>query len=497
MVTRKASRTERACAALFAALFAALLSVAAVGPSAAAAAVPATVVSHGPSGARQIALTFDDNFRPQLTLATISVLRQYGVQATFFVTGVYVTAYPEISRAIVDAGLEVGDHSMTHPFLSKLSYGAMLNEIGGGTRFFEEQMGVRTAPLMRPPYGAYNATVAEAAGVNGFRYVVLWDVDTNDWRGYSAATIRDHVLKNAHSGSIVLFHMSAQHTWEALPGIITGLRAKGYELVTVSELLKNGRRFIDVDEGTPVDQAVTRLVKEGYMSGYNESYFGPNDPMARAQFSKVAALVAGIHTPEVERIDSPSFPDVPLVRDAVGTPLAYPFDYVEEAAAAGLLMGSAEGSGMVFRPWDRISRVQLAQIVARMARIFKGYPDPGSGSGTGRFADAPEYAADDLAFVADLGLMTGRSDARFDPWSEALRGHVALVMSRFIDLPGYVAPPTTTTTTVPSTTSTTGGTTTTTAPPTTTTTLTPTTTTTLREIRPPTTTTTVAAATSS
>lgn len=494
MVTGKARRSARACAALLAALFAALLSMAAVGPSTAAAAVPATVVTHGPSGARQIALTFDDNFRPQLTLATISVLRQYEVPATFFVTGVYVTAFPEISRAIVDAGFEVGDHSMTHPFLSKLNYAAMLNEIGGGTRFFEEQMGVRTAPLVRPPYGAYNATVAEAAGVNGFRYVVLWDVDTSDWRGYSAATIRDHVLKNAHNGSIILFHMSAEHTWEALPGIITGLRTRGYELVTVSELLKNGRRFIDVDEGTPVEQAVTRLVKEGYMSGYNESYFGPNDPMARAQFSKVAALVAGIHTPEVERIDSPSFLDVQLVRDVAGNPLAYPFDYVEEAAAAGLLLGSAEGSGMVFRPWDRISRVQLVQIVARMARIFKGYPEPVPGSGTGRFADAPEYAADDMAFVAGLGLMTGRSDAHFDPWSEALRGHVALVMSRFLDLPGYAAPPTTTITTAPSTTTTAG---TTTTEPSTTTTLTPTTTTTLRPIRPPTTTTTTAAATSS
>jgi len=450
----------------------------------ASAATPATIVTHGSRELPRVALTFDDNYYPSRTLSILDTLRRYDAPATLFLTGVYVTAYPQVNTAIVQGGLEVGDHSMTHPFLTKLSWDGMLYEIGGGTRLFTEQTGAPVSLLMRPPYGHVNSAVAEAAGVKGFRYVVLWDVGVEDWTGYSADAIRDHVLNNARNGSIVLLHFAAPHTWEALPEIIVGLRARGFELVTVSELLKGGRRFLDVTNGSPVDKAAERLVEQGYMSGYNESYFGPADPMTRAQFAKVAALVAGIHTPEVENASSPTFADVPVLHDAQGNPLTYPFDYIEEAADAGIIRGSEYGTEFRFRPGDRITRVQLAQIVARLARNSKGYPEAPPGAGASFFIDAPAYAGADLALVSSLGLLTGYTDSRFDPWATASRGHVALVMNRYLDLPVYSAPPPpTTTTTVPSTT-------TTAAPSTTTTTVPPTTTTTLPVIHPPTTTTT-------
>ena len=93
----------------------------------------------------------------------------------------------------------------------------------------------------------------------------------------------------------------------------------------------------------------------------------------------MAALVGGLHTPDVENADSPSFADVLLLHDPDGNALAYPFDYVEEAAAAGLVIGSVSADdGMVFRPNEAITRVQLAQILARMARQLKGYGAEGS-----------------------------------------------------------------------------------------------------------------------
>ena len=461
--------------------------------SAAVWAAPATRVTRGPTDRPRIALTFDDNNQPSRALAVIDVLERYGVPATMFVIGSAVTAYPGLARAIADGGFEVGDHTQSHAVLTSLSWSALVREIGAGTAAFNRATGRRTVPLLRPPYGATNATVAAAAGEKGFLYVVLWDVDPNDWQGRSAAAIRDDVLSHAHNGAIVLMHLWAPHTAAALPGIITGLRNRGYELVTVSALLKGDRRFLDLAEATEVGNAVLLMVDAGHMSGYDANYFGPTDPMTRGQLAKVAVLVAGLHTPEVERADSPTFVDVLPRHDAEGKVIAYPFDYVEEAAAAGILSGRAGESGQVFSPGDEITRGQLAQVVARMARELKGYPADYGADGP-QFSDVPDYAAADVALTAKLGLMKGYSSGHFDTWSSAQRGHVAVVMARFLDLPPYVAPPTTTTTTVP--------TTTTTAPPTTTTTLPATTTTTLPAVtttttlpttttQPPTTTTTI------
>jgi len=455
--------------------------------SAPAWAAPATTVTRGPTDRPRIALTFDDNNQPARARAVVDVLERYDVPATMFVIGSAVGAYPDLARAIADGGFEVGDHTQSHAILATLSWTSLLREIGAGTAAFNRATGRRTAPLLRPPYRATNGAVAAAAGEKGFLYVVLWDVDTNDWKGLSAATIRDHVLSHAHNGAIVLMHLSAPNTAAALPGIITGLRNRGYELVTVSALLKGDRRFLDLPEATDLGRAVLRMVDAGRMSGYDANYFGPADPMTRGQLAKVAVLVAGLHTPEVEKADSPTFVDVPAKRDSEGAVITYPFDYVEEAAAAGILSGRAGESGQVFSPGVEITRGQVAQVVARMARELKGYPaDYGADGPT--FSDVPDYAAADVALTAKLGLMKGYSGGTFDVWSSAERGHVAVVMARFLDLAPYVAPPTTTTTTVrPTTTTTLSATTTTTVPPTTTTTTEPPTTTTL-----PTTTTTVA-----
>jgi peptidoglycan/xylan/chitin deacetylase (PgdA/CDA1 family) len=75
------------------------------------------------------------------------------------------------------------------------------------------------------------------AAEKGFKYVVMWDVDTNDWRGRTAGQITETVMGNAHNGAIVLMHMAAKHTAEALPTIIKRLRVAGYELVTLSTML--------------------------------------------------------------------------------------------------------------------------------------------------------------------------------------------------------------------------------------------------------------------
>lgn len=226
--------------------------------SAAASADSATMIRSGPGDRARIALTFDDNYNTYRALAVMSVLRRYDAKATMFLTGHGVTAYPEISRAVLAGGFEVGDHSMSHALLTRLSWSSLHYEIGGGTDRYRAQVGGTTAPLHRPPYGAVNSRVIDAAGAEGFRYVVLWDIDTNDWRGYSSSYLTNHVLSRAHNGAIVLMHLTGPNTAAALPGIITGLRARGYELVTISELMNIPPPAPKVSIGSPLAGATIR-----------------------------------------------------------------------------------------------------------------------------------------------------------------------------------------------------------------------------------------------
>jgi peptidoglycan-N-acetylglucosamine deacetylase len=197
----------------------------------------APVVRRGPTDVKRIALTFDDNYQLPAATATLAVLERYKVQATFFVIGHYVDTGPELAKAIAAGGFEVGDHTRSHSDCRTLSKHGLRIEIGNGTDHYRALTGAPTVPLFRPPTGVYDQKTLEVAAEKGFKYAVLWDVDTEDWRGRSADVIRSTVLSQATSGSIVLMHVAAPHTAEALPGIIEGLRAKGYELVSLTTLL--------------------------------------------------------------------------------------------------------------------------------------------------------------------------------------------------------------------------------------------------------------------
>ena len=356
--------------------------------------------------------------------------------ATLFLVGYAVDLFPEltneIAQGVADGLFEVGDHSATHPDLTTLSAADLVTQIGGGTDAFQRLTGLGTTPFFRPPYGHNNSLVAQVGGDEGFTHLVLWDVGTEDWTGESAATIENNIVSRAHNGAIVLLHMAAPNTAAALPGIITRLRAAGYELVPVSAMLRSERRFLDVDPSTEVGTAVADLTAMGMMSGYSQNYFGPADSLTRRQAAKVVTLVGGVHTDVIDNPDSRTFWDVAPTYDAQGNIEPYPYDFVEEAAACGLVRGTVDQRGLqVFDPYGTITRVQLAQILARMARQLKGYPERLDGPAK-TFADVPAHAVDDVDLVARLGLMTGYSGGRFGSWDRAQRGHVAVVMERFL-----------------------------------------------------------------
>lgn len=200
-----------------------------------AATIPKTKSSSNGAGGK-VALTFDDGpgtYTPQI----LAVLKDYGVKATFFEIGENAAAHPDYVRQIISEGHVIGDHTYTHPDLTKLSYDAQMDEINK-TKTTIEGIVSTNVHFFRPPYGSYNANTDKVMSALSMERI-LWNVDPRDWSGVSSDAILQNVLANTKSGSIVLMHdgvANSKETAKALPQIIDGLRAKGFNLVTITEL---------------------------------------------------------------------------------------------------------------------------------------------------------------------------------------------------------------------------------------------------------------------
>ncbi len=202
-------------------------------------------ISHGNPGLPEIALTFDDGPSAGYTTQVLSVLRKYGVRATFFMLGQWVQRYPDLARAVLADGHAIGDHSWSHPDLTTLSTSAIQQQLGNTAHVIKQTVG--TAPaLFRPPYGAYNSRVLSVAGSLQLS-TILWDIDPRDWSRPGTSVIVNRVLSHLHNGAIILMHDGGgdrSQTLQALPTIIQQARARGYRFVTVPLLLAQLRNGI-------------------------------------------------------------------------------------------------------------------------------------------------------------------------------------------------------------------------------------------------------------
>lgn len=187
------------------------------------------------SQAKCIALTFDDGPGPH-TERLLTMLTSEGARATFFVQGPSLRANPGVARKVANTpGMEIGDHSASHPQLTQVGSSQLRREIVGNHATIKEITG-KDVTVFRPPYGARNSSVDAMAAQAG-ESVILWDVDTMDWKTRSASATRQAVRTQASPGSIVLMHDIHGSTVDAVPGIIDDLKGQGYTLVTVTELL--------------------------------------------------------------------------------------------------------------------------------------------------------------------------------------------------------------------------------------------------------------------
>lgn len=199
---------------------------------------PFVVTSHIDGDAPKVALTFDDGGSSYRVNQILDILKLYGVPCTFFLNGNWVENNAELAQRIWSEGHEIANHSYSHPAFTSLGKDEMENEIASVEAVVKSSTGQPIKKYFRPPYGDYNSIVADTVKDAGYKAIILWDIDTRDWSGVSAQTMINRVLNQVTSGSIVLFHLHGRNTADAIAEIIPNLKAQGYILTTISNMLE-------------------------------------------------------------------------------------------------------------------------------------------------------------------------------------------------------------------------------------------------------------------
>lgn len=183
-----------------------------------------------------LAMTFDDGPHPVNTPKLLDMLKQRNIKATFFVIGKSAKMYPQIVRRIIEEGHEIGNHTWTHASLTTRSDAQIRSELKMSEDALVEAAGYRPH-LIRPPYGAVSTRIKEFM-YSEFGYsTIMWSVDPQDWRRPGVSVVTSRLVNGAHPGAIMLAHDIHPPTIQAMPAMFDQLLAKGYQFVTVSQLM--------------------------------------------------------------------------------------------------------------------------------------------------------------------------------------------------------------------------------------------------------------------
>ena len=178
------------------------------------------------------ALTFDDGPSGQRTLDILTTLKETETKATFFILGERISVFPEAFTQVIASGHELGNHTWSHR-LTQWSGPITIQKELNLTANAIVEFGGKKPTIMRPPGGFISNPLKEKANMP----IVMWSLDTRDWQAATADDVYNRVIEQIHPGAIILLHDHEQVTVEALPRIITELKAQGYQFLTVSELL--------------------------------------------------------------------------------------------------------------------------------------------------------------------------------------------------------------------------------------------------------------------
>ena len=195
---------------------------------------------------KKVALSFDAAWGNEDTQQILDILKEHNIHVTFFMTGGWVENFPDDVKKIYEAGHDLANHSENHKNMSQLADDECQSELLKVHEKVKELTGVEMN-LFRPPYGDYDNEVILNATACGY-YSIQWNIDSLDWKNYGVdsiiKTVTEH--KDLKNGSIILMHNGAKYTAQALPKVIEGLKAKGYEIVPISELIYKENYHLDV-----------------------------------------------------------------------------------------------------------------------------------------------------------------------------------------------------------------------------------------------------------
>ena len=205
--------------------------------------MPALLLTPGPdvrralSSTPAVALTFHGAGDPALTTQALSIFAERGAHVTVFAVGTWLSAHPELGRAIVAAGHDLGNHTWSHQTLPRLSETAAHTEIARGATAVAAIEG--SSPHLFRPSGTPSSTptIRTAARASGYARCISFDVDPADYQDPGSAVVASRTLAAVRAGSIVSLHLGHAGTITALPTIHAGLAARSLEPVTVTRLL--------------------------------------------------------------------------------------------------------------------------------------------------------------------------------------------------------------------------------------------------------------------
>ena len=190
-----------------------------------------------------VALTFDCAWGATKTKLIMDEIEKYGYKCTFFVTGFWVDANPELVKEICARGHQIGNHSENHPHLSKVDKETLEQEIDLVIAKIESLTGM-SATCFRAPYGEYDNNLMKALSERNI-YCIQWSIDSLDWKGISGREITERVVNGLKSGEIVLFHNDSDHVLDALPLVLSSVKNKGLKAVRVDELIYKDNYIVD------------------------------------------------------------------------------------------------------------------------------------------------------------------------------------------------------------------------------------------------------------
>ncbi|OQA09495.1 MAG: Peptidoglycan-N-acetylglucosamine deacetylase [bacterium ADurb.Bin374] len=188
----------------------------------------------GDSGG-QVFVTFDGGADADGLVPILEALKARGLKTTFFLTGQWVNAYPDLGRRILAEGHEIANHSMRHPNMAGWGEEKIAQELGKAEQAMQTVLGRRFAPFFRFPFGAQNSRVERIVEKLGYK-PVYWNIDTLDWKEPSVASIQQKVRSRVRRGSVILMHVGGKNGPKALPKMLDELLARGFRPGRLSDL---------------------------------------------------------------------------------------------------------------------------------------------------------------------------------------------------------------------------------------------------------------------